>query len=174
MNTKALTNATPDTPEVPRRQRILIAVDDSAPSHWAVRYGGELAERLGGRVMLLHVVVPDTSVVDQPRTQEALDQESRAEGEKLLERVAALLPPAVSFDCMQLEGAPAEEIVGAAHVWEADLIVLGTRGRGRVAQFLLGSVAEAVIRRATCPVLTLGHEPVARESRDADKAYELA
>jgi K+-sensing histidine kinase KdpD len=44
-----------DEQEVPRRKRVLIAIDDSMPSEWAVQYGGRLAEELGGRVMLLHV-----------------------------------------------------------------------------------------------------------------------
>jgi nucleotide-binding universal stress UspA family protein len=56
-------------------------------------------------------------------------------------------------------GAAAEEILFAARLWEADLIVMGTRGRSRVAQFVLGSTAEAVIRQAPCPVMTVGHAP---------------
>ena len=56
-------------------------------------------------------------------------------------------------------GAAAEEIVAAARLWEADLIVMGSRGRGKLAQLLLGSTAEAVIRGASCPVLAVGHEP---------------
>ena len=174
MNTHGLANVTQDVPEVPRRQRILIAIDDGTPSRWAAQYGGGLAERLGARVLLLHVVVPDTSVVDQPRTRAALDQQARAAGEKLLEEAAGVLPTGVQFDRRMLEGTPADEIVGAARVWEADLVVMGTRGRGRVVQFLLGSVADAVIRRAMCPVLTVGHEPVARQFGRAHEVYELA
>ena len=48
------------------------------------------------------------------------------------------------------------EIVTAAQVWEPDLILIGTRARGRLAQFLLGSTTEDVIRRAPCPVIAVG------------------
>ena len=51
------------------------------------------------------------------------------------------------------------EILRTALDWRADVIVMGPHGRGRVARFLLGSVAEEVIRRAACPVVTVAHEP---------------
>jgi len=54
-------------------------------------------------------------------------------------------------------GAPFLEIVHAAHVEGADLIVLGTHGRTGLAHVLLGSVAERVVRKAHCPVLTIRH-----------------
>ena len=73
----------------------------------------------------------------------------------------------------QFEGVPADEIVLAVRTWEADLIVIGTRGRNRVAEFLLGSVADAVIRRAPCPVLTVGHEPVVRTGAGEATAYQV-
>jgi nucleotide-binding universal stress UspA family protein len=53
------------------------------------------------------------------------------------------------------EGIPAEEIVRVAREVEADLIVMGTHGRSGLGRLLLGSVAEQVMRHATCPVLTL-------------------
>ena len=163
-----------DPPGPDRHKRIMIAIDDSMPSRWAVQYGGQLARELGARVMLLHVVTPELATVDLPCPQSELDEKARAQAESLLDRAGSLLPPGVEFDHMQCQGLPAEEIVQAAHTWEADAIVVGTRGRGRVAQFLLGSVAEAVIRRATCPVLTVGHDPHERSGAAAPKAYEVA
>ncbi|HEX4180354.1 MAG TPA: universal stress protein, partial [Caulobacteraceae bacterium] len=53
------------------------------------------------------------------------------------------------------EGHPAEEIVAAAQAWSADLIVIGSHGRSALTQVLLGSVAEAVMRNAPCPVLVV-------------------
>lgn len=52
-------------------------------------------------------------------------------------------------------GVPAEEILGAARDWGADLIVIGTHGRRGLAHLMLGSVAEAVVRGATVPVMTV-------------------
>jgi nucleotide-binding universal stress UspA family protein len=53
------------------------------------------------------------------------------------------------------EGDPAEEILRAAEEEGADLIVMGTHGRGGLSRLLMGSVAEAVMRKALCPVLTV-------------------
>ena len=55
-------------------------------------------------------------------------------------------------------GHPADEIVKFAESHAIDLIVMGTHGREGVARVLIGSVAETVVRRATCPVLTI-HYP---------------
>ena len=161
-----------DGAEKTPRKRILIAIDNSMPSNWAVEYGGQLAKELSARVMLLHVVVPDTALVDSLHTQQVSDEAAQEESNVLLEDGRLSLLPRIEFERMQAEGVPADEIVAAAYRWEADLIVMGTRGRGRVAQFLLGSTAEAVIRRATCPVLTIGHDPVSRECDRAAKVYE--
>ena len=63
------------------------------------------------------------------------------------------MPEGIPAETVLREGDPAEEILRAAGIVHADLIVMGTRGRGRVAQALMGSVASAVIHKARCPVL---------------------
>ena len=160
--------------ETPRHKRIFIAIDGSVQSGWAAEYGGELAKELSGRVMLFHAIRPDTSVFDTTAKQLEHDEAARREGNLALERARLLLPPRVEYDSMQTEGVPGDEIVAAAKRWEADVIVMGTHGRGHVAQFLLGSTAEAVIRHAHCPVLTVGREPIIRQSKAAETVYELA
>jgi len=52
-------------------------------------------------------------------------------------------------------GGPADEILKVGRGWRPDLIVIGTHGRGGVRRFLMGSVAEHVVRRASRPVLTV-------------------
>jgi nucleotide-binding universal stress UspA family protein len=54
-------------------------------------------------------------------------------------------------------GAPVEENMRAAREEHADMIVMGTHGRSGLEHVLIGSVAEQVLRRATCPVLTVRH-----------------
>jgi nucleotide-binding universal stress UspA family protein len=142
-------------------KRVLVAVDDSAPSRWAVQTGVEFAQALGARVLLLHVVVPQMLVMDIPITAEELDGEARLRGAELLGRMRTLVPEGIACDCMQLEGDPSHEIVAAAENSGVGLIVMGTRGAGRLSHFLLGSTADGVIRRAHCPVATVGHEPPA-------------
>jgi nucleotide-binding universal stress UspA family protein len=157
-HTKGIAMCTPSSGAT-TSERIVIAVDDSAPSNWAVQTGARLAERLGARVLLLHVVVPRTAVMDVPISAEELDEAARREGAMLLERLRSELPASLHCDCFQLSGNVAEEIVEAADSSEAAFIVMGTRGRGRISHFLLGSTAEAVVRTASCPVLTVSHEP---------------
>jgi nucleotide-binding universal stress UspA family protein len=151
---------------------ILIAVDGSEQSKWAVKVGGDLARRFGGRVMLLHVAVPETSLIKAPRTQELLGAAKRAAGRQLMESSHCLLPPDVECDFVQRDGLAADEIVAAANQFAANLIVMGTRGRGGVMQFLLGSTAELVVRLAPCPVLTVGHEPARPVPRSTTSAPE--
>ena len=64
------------------------------------------------------------------------------------------------------EGDPVDTIIRRAETWPADLIVMGTHGRTGLERLLLGSVAEKVLRRAPCPVLTMPRaRPVRRPGR---------
>jgi nucleotide-binding universal stress UspA family protein len=73
------------------------------------------------------------------------------------EQLAKTAPPdpAISVSRRFIVGSPAEEIVRCANDLKADMIVMGTHGRTGVVRILLGSVAEAILRHATCPVLTV-------------------
>ncbi|HTN74247.1 MAG TPA: universal stress protein, partial [Pirellulaceae bacterium] len=72
---------------------------------------------------------------------------------KMLEAVKPA-DPTVQFQHRLLSGEPASALVAFAESEQIDLIVLGTHGRGGLSRLLMGSVAEAVVRRASCPVLT--------------------
>jgi len=65
--------------------------------------------------------------------------------------------PDVPIDTRVEQGDPAGVILRLAAETKCDLIVLGTHGRGLIGRFLLGSVAESVVRHAICPVLTVSH-----------------
>jgi nucleotide-binding universal stress UspA family protein len=73
----------------------------------------------------------------------------------LLNRVLADLPAVAECESILRVGEPAKEILAAAHEWKADLIVIGTHGYGHFEQFVLGSVANAVMRGARCPVMAV-------------------
>ena len=136
-------------------RKILIAIDDGGPARRAVEVGVDLAGELGADVALLHVV--DAALAfrnDLCITDDELLGELRERGRRLVQASAAALPAGMTCDPMLVDGDPAETIVNTAGDWGADLIVLGSDSRGRLAHFLLGSTADAVIRRAPCPVLT--------------------
>lgn len=141
-------------------RRILVPVDFSQHSEQALKYGVALAEKFGAELYLIHVfqdlAVYQTEVVSgAPPIMPSVEQLTasvrgdmqRLVKEKNLER----LPTHTEI----VEGAPVEEIVDYAKEKDIDLIVLGTHGRGWLAHVIMGSVAEKVVRKAPCPVLTV-------------------
>jgi nucleotide-binding universal stress UspA family protein len=133
-------------------RKILIAVDEQPLSVRAAELGAELARALGGEVALIHVNAQgypgDTGIPPQQ-----LIAQAQEESKRLLAgfRERLSLPPS-TLEFAQT-GAPAETIARAATEWRADLLVIGSHGRTGVRRALLGSVAEAVMRNAPCPVL---------------------
>jgi nucleotide-binding universal stress UspA family protein len=136
--------------------KILIAVDKGPLAGHAADVGIDLAKSLGAEMALIHVAeppVPYASEAGIPPTE--LMVLAREEGQKLLWelRERRLLPLAVREF---LEGGdPATEIVNAAKAWPADMIVIGSHGRRGLTRVMLGSVADAVVCHAPCPVLVV-------------------
>ncbi len=136
-------------------KRVLIAVDSEPIGVHAAVVGMELAKAIGAEVGLIHVVDPSLVPADVGIAAADLITQARTDGRRLLADVrerAALKQPALEFF---VEGAPPTEIMKAAQDWPADLIVIGSHGRGGLQRTILGSVAEAVMRRAPCPVLVV-------------------
>jgi nucleotide-binding universal stress UspA family protein len=135
-------------------KRILVAVDESSFAAHAANVGIELAKALNAELAFIHVIAP--SSISSPEggvPVEALASAAERDARNLLDAFrdrAATSPAALGF----LEfGKPATKVVEGAKNWPADLIVMGSHGRGRVEKLLLGSVAEGVLRHAPCPVL---------------------
>src|SRR5262245_28523436 len=141
-------------------KNILVPFDFSEYSEQALRYGLELARKFDATLYLLHVVQdPMTQsyageVLTLPPV-EVVDQWVLDAGEKLAARVPPL--DASRVRVRAVVGSPYSEILGFAEDEEIDLIVMGTHGRGGVSHLLLGSIAERIVRRSPCPVLTVRH-----------------
>jgi len=118
----------------------------------------QLAGRLGAEVILFHVVVEAPLYSEGPFTmkhaRDVFDAARRWAEATLGEWVAKALDSGLRARWVVATGVPHEEIVAAAARERADLIVLGTHGRGGLDRALLGSVADRVIRLAPCPVLS--------------------
>jgi nucleotide-binding universal stress UspA family protein len=138
---------------------ILYPTDFSPPSGCALDMAFALARDHGARLVLLHVLPPfiATETYLPPSPQECRDEawtelrqlyESNPKAREL--RVATQIG----------EGDPAREILRVAADTDADLIVMGTHGRTGLRRLLMGSVAEQVLRRAPCPVLTVKGAPL--------------
>jgi nucleotide-binding universal stress UspA family protein len=130
---------------------ILHPTDFSDRSEHAFHLACSLARDHGARVVLLHVVsLPVAAyegVVLPPPIEEATEDAKR--------RLSQMKPAAIPVEHRVAEGDPAEMILRVAEEIHADLIVMGTHGRTGLGRLLMGSVAEQVVRRAPCPVLTM-------------------
>lgn len=131
--------------------RILLATDFSRSSEQALGYAEELARRFGAELLVLHV---DEALSTVPGSDLAETRRLAAEGE-LQDLVADLRAKNVPARAILRPGLASGEIVAMANAEHADLVVLGTHGRTGLAHALLGSVAERVLRTASCPVLTV-------------------
>lgn len=138
---------------------ILYATDFSDASAAAARYAAELASKLGAVVLVFHAfepIVPGDvyGAVEVGQINDELRRFARSRTDEL---VKWFEDQHVSARGVIADGYAARTIVAGAD-GVADLIVMGTHGRGALSRLLLGSVAERVVRTATCPVLTV-HEP---------------
>jgi nucleotide-binding universal stress UspA family protein len=142
-------------------KHVLVATDFSEPSDAALNYGREFARTFSATLHVLHVAdnvmfrygVEGYGAV--PELQQDIDEAARKQLERLItdeDRTALQAQPVVLT-----AGNKAAAIVSYASEHRMDLIVLGTHGRGAVSHLLMGSVAERVVRTATCPVLTVHH-----------------
>lgn len=150
-------------------KRILAPTDLSPLGEAGIQAAAELAQRLGARLILLHVVSPKE--LEEPGAPNALpktvDQIYETMQEKILEQYRSVVPTivrqGVSVETQVVVGSPVVEILTTARVKEVDLIAMGTQGRSGVARWVMGSVAEEVVRKAHCPVLTMRpHEAMAQ------------
>lgn len=136
--------------------RILVAVDGSPIAAEAVKTALALATALGAEVQTLFVMDPHISCSSEigPPLEEllelAVDEERRIRMEL---RAAVAIPEAVNH--LVRVGNPADVISEVAVHWPADLVAVGSHGRSGLGRVLLGSVAEAVVRHAPCPVLVV-------------------
>lgn len=142
---------------------VLLATDGSQQSLKAARFLGTLVNPASvERITVIAVIRPLAAVPfaqDLEGEQAAGGTEAfalsfRREAQAAAERVAAELQgKAPRVDTVVRSGSPADEIVRAADEVEADLIVVGGRGKGAVGAILMGSVAHRVLHHALCPVL---------------------
>jgi nucleotide-binding universal stress UspA family protein len=144
-------------------QKILIATDGSKYSQTAVLQGMELAKLMGAKVYALYVFdkkayippVLETSIHLGSKwdiTEEMLRQEG-ADAIEYAKKVAK--DKGIDYEGLVLEGDPAHEILEFAEQNKVDLIIMGTLGKGGLEKFLLGSVADKVVKHSKISVLVV-------------------
>lgn len=135
-------------------KHILVADDFSPTSSAALTYGRAFARTFGATLHVLHVV---ENLFLRPTAVDPHDikaARARSLNDRLTHDDRTVLHARA---IVETSDAPAETITAYARTSGIDLIVMGTHGRSAMAQILMGSVAERVVRTAPCPVLTVRH-----------------
>jgi nucleotide-binding universal stress UspA family protein len=142
-----------------RIAKVLVPVDFSPPSTVAVNHAVLLARRFRAKLTLLHVIEPSTALMYTfPIESEAAERQRCERAERML---SAMLG-SEDQDDLDLETAVAvgnipTEIATAVHEQHADIVVMGTHGRGLVGRWLIGSVTQSLLRKIDVPILTVCH-----------------
>ncbi len=133
---------------------ILLAVDGSQHGQHAARVAGELARAVHATALYIIVAYePVPGYVKEPNLSEAIATR-KAEAQQILQQALDIignLP--TKIDPQMIEGSIAEAILQMAHARHCDVIVMGSRGYGRLEGALLGSNSQKVASHAPCPVL---------------------
>lgn len=142
-------------------QNILVAVDESDISKQALQEAINLSKEQNAKLRILHVVHDFyTGYLGAGIDYEQLELAFKQEAQKLLDEMEAIAHQSKA-DCdsqllvLKPQERISEKIIEAANKWPADLLVIGTHGRQGFQHFILGSVAEGVIRSASMPVLLI-------------------
>lgn len=158
---------------------LLVPVDFSSCSNTAAAWAADLAARFGAAVTLLHIVeLPrglDRAALVNPGgaadvAMLPIGDWASDSGRKQLNRMArSLASRGVQIDLRVEEGAPVQTILSIADELQPDAIVMGTHGRKGLAHAFMGSVAERVVRGATCPVITLKSDHAVEQPTEAEQ-----
>lgn len=139
-----------------------MTTDFSPASLAAVRYACALAQMRNAGLTVLNVIEPFH--VDWKMDTSERQRDDHAEAARAMAALAATELCGLPKARTELRaGQPAEAVTDFARVLQADLLVIGTHGRTGLARALMGSVAEAVIRQAPCPVLVIRSLSAAEE-----------
>jgi nucleotide-binding universal stress UspA family protein len=139
-------------------QSILLAYDGSKMSKRAATVAAELANRLGAKVEVVHVLEFPRSALSVDvavPTPPEIEIEFREVGKAILEEGRSLLSSVRELRATLLEGPPGASIVSEAESIGCDLIIIGHRGLSGLERFFLGSISEYVLRHAHCSVLVV-------------------
>lgn len=137
-------------------KNILIPIDYSHSGDAAMAYATSLAKEYGAELHLVHVYEQPIAYVDGGFASAPLPAVPPADLDVEEARLEKVSPPEdVPFRRKFIVGSPADELVRYAKENDIDLVVMGTHGRTGLTRLLMGSVAEAVVRRSGCPVLTI-------------------
>lgn len=151
---------------------IIVPVDFSDHSLRALPYAASLAQKFRARLKIVYVSEPSLQASDVAWVavdENTIDEDHATSAIRALEKIVLeQVPQDVAADAEVLTGDPVDKVVRYANDEGADLIVMATHGRSGLSHVLMGSVAEHIVRKASCPVLTLKQPMPVRADQDAE------
>jgi nucleotide-binding universal stress UspA family protein len=141
---------------VPRYRHVLVAFDDSPDARLALEHAVALAQTYRARLTMVAVVPPPPLLAWQaPGGMRGVHDAEQTELAEALRAAADGVPDDLSVTTQLLDGDPARAVLKAARDGDHDVIVMGSRGRGRMTAALLGSVSNRVMHDADVPVIVI-------------------
>lgn len=137
-------------------EKILLAVDGSEHALHAARTAADLARTVNAkefRIVVAYDFIPP--YLGEPNMQFAIDARMEEANAILNNAVKTVGELSCETQTEMIEGSEAEAIINVANTRASDVIVMGSRGRGRLAGLLLGSTSQTVVAHAPCPVLVV-------------------
>jgi len=147
--------------------KILAAVDRSPYSEKVIEMAARIADE-GASVLLINVAPREPDVFGQQLTRKVITDpvsEELQDRKALLDRLATVLGnDGIKCETLLIRGDPAPVIVREAKRWGAELVIMGSHGRGKLYQKVMGSVSEGVLRSRQFPVLVIPKPKAGEES----------
>jgi nucleotide-binding universal stress UspA family protein len=148
-----------------RIKNILVPTDFSDFARYALDYALAFAQAFKAKITLIHVTperemdaIRQVSTFFEPGQLEKLMKERESEDQRQLdELIPADLKKGIEVETIHTVGIPFMDIIRTAREKKVDLIIIATHGRSGLSHMLFGSVAEHVVRKAPCPVLSIRH-----------------
>jgi nucleotide-binding universal stress UspA family protein len=145
-------------------KKILLPTDGSENSERAAEPAIQLGSRSGAEIVVLYVIETPRLIgirsVDRDELRKKLEQEGRNAFDRISDKLRETKSEGkcqkdVKLDLKLKEGSPSDTILKTIDEEKIDLVVMGTSGKHGIDRFLLGSVAENIVRSAPCPVLVV-------------------
>ena len=132
---------------------IMVGTDGSPGARVAVRLAIELAHETGASLTFVGVRLPPLPVLGEPYYQRTLTDDLTRVRNAIRDAATEAELHGITAEYELLEGDPATELIRLATFRNADMIIVGSRGRGAFLSAVLGSVSRRVVHEANCPVL---------------------
>lgn len=136
-------------------KNILLGVDGSAHALKAAQVAGEMVRAMQADLRVVVAYDPIPPYLGEPNLQDTIAARQQHAKEILEAALQAIGQTPTEIKTEMLEGSAAEAILEVAHIRKVDLIIVGSRGLGKLTGLLLGSQSQKVIQHAPCPVLVV-------------------